>query len=80
MNGQWIPVSASLPAEYTDVLVYRPLAHRMPANDKNVDIKQHCEGGRFRGLHEVTHWMPLPEAPAPDDDTCIVARKDLTAY
>ena len=65
----WISVEDRLPDSNhgVDVLAYRPSAHEMPANDPNVAIKRYSNALGFSGCHEVTHWMPLPAAPAAHD-------------
>lgn len=62
---EWISVEDRLPESVRgiDVLVYRPFAHEMPANDANVTIKRYSISLGFSGCHKVTHWMPLPEPP-----------------
>lgn len=64
---QWISVEDRLPdgERGVDVLAYRPSAHEMPSNDPNVAIKRYSNALGFSGCHEVTHWMPLPDAPTP---------------
>lgn len=63
--ASWVSVEDRLPDSDRgiDVLVYRPGAHEMPANDPNVTIKRYSNRSGFSGAHEVTHWQPLPAAP-----------------
>lgn len=66
---RWIPVTERLPPENTRVLLFVPNV----AEGGNVrigvlePIKLWFTDGRDRLLYaQVTHWMPLPEAPKED--------------
>lgn len=60
----WVSIKDRLPNEREMVLVFRPDAHHLPACDPNIDVRAYFGNGVFNGLHEVTHWMPLPADPA----------------
>lgn len=64
--NKWIKCSERMPQseEGIDLLVYRPSAHEPPGRDLNVTIKRYSDRLGFSGLHEVTHWMPLPAPPS----------------
>jgi hypothetical protein len=59
----WISVDERLPDQNQVVLVYRPDAHFLPACDPNIDCRCYFGNGVFNGIHEVTHWHPLPAPP-----------------
>ena len=68
MNMEWIPLSDREPPE-SRVLV----ARRMPDGNRYIDVMVWVPEP-YSGLPplpsklHVTHWMPLPEFPADDDD------------
>ena len=61
--AQWVSVQERLPESEGPYVIFRPTAHLPPACDPNV-VMRNFKGGRFEGLHDVTHWMPLPPTPA----------------
>lgn len=60
---RWIPVTERIPPDQEEVLVLT----RSKNGVRNVD-KGYWAIDHFihRGRSEVTHWMPLPEAPKED--------------
>lgn len=65
---EWIPVSERLPELNTDVLVcdakYGYFGVWSLGRYKNKDaLYWEDDGGWFKSLDDVTHWMPLPEPP-----------------
>lgn len=65
-RGKWISVEERLPAPFVTVLVHMPLEKPLPTVHAGYISKDgEWVGGMFkRDKDEVTHWMPLPEAPA----------------
>lgn len=68
MNGMvvrhWIPVSAWIPTEATEVLV----AWNLPRGGQQVDAALYFRNGMWaasagHSIGRVTHWMPLPQPP-----------------
>ena len=65
---EWIPVKERLPELNTDVLVcdarYGYFGIWSLEKDERED-KPYWEddGGCWKSLDDVTHWMPLPESP-----------------
>ncbi len=70
MESHWIPVSERLPPDNVDVLVRRKTAVGM-----RTVVAYRCTGNDCWTLNDgdydefydwsVSHWMPLPEPPAP---------------
>lgn len=63
--GKWIPVSERLPEPFVYVLVQMPGEKPLPTvREGNIARDGLWYAGYFtREPGEVTHWMPLPEAP-----------------
>ena len=55
-QSEWISVEERLPEFYTYVLTYDTVSG-------NVQIDSVLSNGEFVIGYNVTHWMPLPEAP-----------------
>ena len=55
-QSEWISVEERLPELYTYVLTYDTVSG-------NVQIDSVLSNGEFVIGYNVTHWMPLPEAP-----------------
>lgn len=76
----WIPVSERLPPEGVDVLVLHDYgqivgnpAHRDCGKRYGYQITSRYGNGFLSDLLEtgrVTHWMPLPDAPQPEEAPC----------
>lgn len=64
----WISVKDRLPETERIVLTFRPDAHHKPSFDPNVRILAYEGDGNFGGMHKVTHWMTMPDAPSPTKD------------
>ena len=65
--NRWIPVGERLPEEEQDVLVFTNEGTHVAALDEDgVWCPSHGDGWMFP---DVTHWMPLPEPPAPSGTT-----------
>ncbi len=64
-RGEWISVEDRLPNPFETVLVHMPLEKPLPTVHAGYISKDgEWVGGLFnRDKDEVTHWMPLPEAP-----------------
>lgn len=65
---QWISVKDRLPEDPRFVLVYvkHPSAHPFPAWScimTDMYLGDRWMENADEEVHEVTHWMPLPEAP-----------------
>lgn len=66
VRPRWIPVTERLPEQYVNVLVF---LHSLDWNSIYYSIDHLMEDGQWwkastSWKHEVTHWMPLPSAPA----------------
>lgn len=59
----WIPISERLPDRSDRVLTYSPA---MAGSDADIQINKGfmCHNKRT----DITHWMPLPEAPKEGDE------------
>lgn len=64
-RGEWISVEDRLPDPFVTVLVHMPQEKPLPTVHAGYISKDgEWVGGMFkRDKDEVTHWMPLPEAP-----------------
>ena len=64
-RGEWISVEDRLPDPFVTVLVNMPQEKPLPTvNAGYISKDGEWVGGMFkRDKDEVTHWMPLPEAP-----------------
>lgn len=64
-RGEWISVEDRLPDPFVTVLVHMPQEDPLPTVHAGYISKDgEWVGGMFnRDKDEVTHWMPLPEAP-----------------
>lgn len=71
-DARWIDVAVELPGMDTQVLAYRPRAGDAPSWDLIIKILEFMRDG-WGGAHNVTHWMPLPAAPA-------LPPRETTAY
>lgn len=61
---EWISIDDQIPNDGQWVLAFRPKAHEKPYLDKNIKICKYFGSNVFEYcIHEVTHWMPLPEPP-----------------
>lgn len=58
-NNKWISVDERLPEGDERVLVYLDSKRSYI----RIDTDRHYDGVWVRWGREVTHWMPLPEAP-----------------
>lgn len=65
LRGEWISVEERLPDPFVTVLVHMPQEKPLPTVHAGYISKDgEWVGGMFkRDKDEVTHWMPLPEAP-----------------
>lgn len=64
--SRWISVKDQLPEPFVSVLVYMPGERPLPTVHEGYFVRDANKWySHFfdRGLDEVTHWMPLPEAP-----------------
>lgn len=93
---QWVPVSERLPPEGADVLALHDYgqivgnpAHRDCGKRYGYQITRRYGNGFLSDLLEtgqVTHWMPLPDAPQPEDPRGInvsghnYVRRSATSY
>jgi hypothetical protein len=62
----WISVKERLPEPFVSVLVYMPGERPLPTVHEGYFVRDANKWySHFfdRGLEEVTHWMPMPEAP-----------------
>lgn len=68
---RWIPVEERLPEEGAQVLVARRLRHWKDVMIDTLIVSSWFEHEEFCGDEDdipysgVTHWMPMPEPPAP---------------
>lgn len=65
--NSWISINDRLPELDERIIAFRPDAHMGPQFDENIALRTYL-GGKFSGVHAVTHWMPLPAAPKPDSE------------
>lgn len=65
---KWIPVTERLPEAFVSVLVHMPEERPLPTVHEGYVTNQGTWYAHFfeREPFEVTHWMPLPEAPKED--------------
>lgn len=65
---RWIPVTERLPAEQGDYLCFLASGERItlrfkPETDPRLGPMARSWQGNYGCYHNVTHWMPLPDAP-----------------
>ena len=70
-QDRWIPVSDRLPEEGLTVLAWDPscMAHTMryyPGIEHPWRDADPSDDGSFSSLPNVTHWMPIPSPPNPE--------------
>ena len=63
---RWIPAADKIPPDQEEVLVLTQSKNGVRNVDKGYWAIDHFI---HRGRSEVTHWMPLPEAPEEGDKT-----------
>lgn len=71
---QWIPADERLPQNYISVLVYIPTGEPLPmVHEAYIGDDGEWHSSVFYGIEneDVTHWMPMPEAPkeVPENET-----------
>lgn len=61
---EWIPIAERLPEEYVSVLVCIPADYPLPMVKEAylADGTFHTKMWFYR-IHEISHWMPMPEPP-----------------
>lgn len=59
---EWISVKDQLPPNGGIYTVFRPDAWDEPHCDPRISSRKFADG-KWSGLHEVTHWQPLPKPP-----------------
>lgn len=62
----WIPVTERLPEEWTYVLVLTKVGSQIIAVRSGRFWREHYTHQKLEG--DVTHWMPLPDAPKDGDE------------
>ena len=69
MTNEWISVKDRLPPRYKKILVVNGHGYvTISAFVKELDGKWTwlSESGKYNHINDITHWMPLPEAPKED--------------
>ena len=72
--NEWVSIEERLPRECVDVLVTDCYEVGIGYFVKHEDGSWHCvttlsisEDGEWVSTNDVTHWMPLPEMPDPQE-------------
>lgn len=60
-DGKWIPVSERRPQDFVSVLGYMPDAYPFPSVRECYGVGYGFYFPALREIHQVSHWMPMPE-------------------